>query len=484
MAKRHSTEPLPVRARRLWRRGRRFLTHDLWSLESGGLPTFRQLLLWASRVTFLAVRGFRRDRCMFHAAALTYISVLSIVPVLAFAFSMAKGLGAYDRLVDTIIAPALDRAFPAAGLEEGSANGVRLAIERVLQFVDQTDVSKLGLFGLAVLLWTVVKMLGSVERSFNEIWGVKSSRTLVRKVTDYLAIVLVTPIFLLCAGALIGAVRFNQAIGFLQDVHLAPLLDVALRVAPLLVAWMAFTFVYLCLPNRRMQLASAALGGVAGGSLWLLLQVSFLELQLWTARFNELYASFAAFPIFLVWIYLSWVTVLFGAEVASAHHRVPTYRGSAHLGPIPHALTEVLALRALTEIASAYLAGREPWTATRLSERLHVPEPWLEEILGSLADEGLLARLADEGPGGFVPARDPSVIRASDVLAALRGDRMQESFPPRTPAARRVERLLDGFARAAADSPHDHTLRELGLEALRDGERDREAAGEPVSEPG
>jgi membrane protein len=466
-----------ARARRLWQRIRVFLTRDLWSLEAGGLPTFRQLLVWISRVLYIAIRGFRRDRCMFHAAALTYITVLSIVPVLAFAFSVAKGLGAYDRLVDSVITPTLDEIFPTAvGATTDSAQGVRRAIEYSLEIVDKTDVSNLGLFGLAILVWAVVKMLGAMERSFNEIWDVKASRSWVRKLTDYLAIVVITPIFLMTAGAFVGALGFDRARSVVEEWHMGPAFDLLLRLVPLLVAWVAFTFLNLCLPNRRMGFSSAVVGGIGGGTLWLALQVLFLQLQIWTANFNKLYAGFAVLPIFLVWIYLSWATVLFGAELAAAHQRAPTYRGSAYVGPVHKAFEEVVALRALTWVARSFLEGRQPWTIPALSERMRVPELWIDDVVDTLVAAGILAFANGDRGQALLPARALDSIRVCDVRDALSGSRMTENFPARDAASGRVERVLAQLDGVAADSAHNHTLRELGEEAVRDA---AELGGEP-----
>ncbi len=465
------------------------MTRDLWSLEAGGLPTFRGLLVWISRILFISIRGFQRNRCMFHAAALTYVSVLSIVPVLAFAFSVAKGLGAYERIVTEVIEPTLDDLFPAEQLDEAtgelvvatqSSQGVRSVIEQIIVFVEDTDVSKLGLFGLAVLLWAVIKTLGSVERSFNEIWGVKSSRSMIRKLTDYLAIVIITPIFLLTAAAFIGALQFDSARELLDGFHLGPLFDLLLRLVPLLVAWAAFTFLYQCLPNRRMRISSAVVGGIGGGTLWLVLQVAFIELQVGTANFNQLYAGFAAPLIFLVWIYLSWATVLFGAELSAAHHRAPTYRGSAYVGPVHHAFEEVMALRALTLISREFLQGGRPWTVPSLSERMHVPELWIEEVITKLVASGILAPTRGEELRGYLPARALDAITIANVRGALSGDRMAETFPPRDSSARRVQRILEQMDGVAADSAHNHTLRDLGEEALRDAE---EQAGKAAASP-
>lgn len=497
MTRKEPEQGLVERTRELARRTHRFVTHDLWSVEAGGLPTFRAMFVWVYRVLFIAIRGFRRDRCFFHAAALTYITALSIVPVLAFMFSMAKGLGAYDDLVETAIEPALERVFPVeeesvpgdaalvAGAAESGSDGVRAAIEKILEFVSRTDASKLGLFGLAVLLWAVVKMLGSVENSFNEIWGVPSSRSVVRKISDYLAIVVVIPIFMLTAMAITASEQSVSAMNFLAErLHMGPVLDVLLRALPLVVVWIAFTFIYMCLPNKRMKLSSALVGGIGGGTLWQLLQVAHFNLQASAANYNALYAGFAAIPILLVWICLSWVTVLFGAELAAAHQKAPTYRGSAYTGPLEQAFKEVLALRALTLVAEAFLRGRRPWNVERLSERMNVPELWIDEVVEDLVQGEVLVRLEGEGDRSIQPSRALESISVSQVLSVLRGDRMQDRFPAREPLEERVQRTLDGLDRALADSAHNPSLRDLGEEAIRDGESDAAAAVRPVLDPG
>ncbi len=471
------------------RRARLFVTHDLWSVEAGGLPTFRAFFLWASRILFIAIRGFRRDRCMFHASALTYITVLSIVPVLAFMFALAKGAGAYDDLVGGTIMPWLDTLFPpgeaAAGqLADAATSGagtgtssLRSTIEQILDFVGKTDASKLGLFGLAILLWAVVKLLGSVEKSFNEIWDVSASRTLIRKVSDYLAIVVIAPILMLTATAITASSQSSDAITYLKEtLHLGPMLDLFVRALPLFVVWIGFTFIYMCLPNKRMRLMSGLVGGIGGGTLWHLLMVAFFSGASSTANINALYAGFAAIPILLVWICFSWVTVLFGAELAAAHQKAPTYRGSAYTGPLEKALEEMLALRALTIIADSFLQGGKTWNVEALSERMHIPELWLDEVVEHLVKGEILIRLGDGMDDGVQPARALESIRVADVLFVLRGNRQEDLYPPRNKNDERLGRILGEVDEELRTSMHNHSLRELAEDALRD----REESSAPV----
>ena len=472
------------RIQQIARRVRLFVTHDLWSVEAGGLPTFRAFFLWVSRVLFIAIRGFQRDRCMFHASALTYITALSLVPVLAFMFAMAKGLGAYDVLIERVISPGLETLFPAAETAAGevaaggesATSSLRGSITQILDFVASTDASKLGLFGLAVLLWAVVKMLGSVEKSFNEIWGISASRTAVRKVSDYLAIVVIAPILMLTATAITASSQSAWAITYLsENLHLGPLLDFLIGALPIVVVWIGFTFIYMCLPNKRMRFVSALVGGVGGGTLWHLLMIAFLSVASFTTNFNALYAGFAAIPILLVWICFSWVTVLFGAELAAAYQKAPTYRGSAYTGPLEKALEEVIALRALTLIAANFLRGDKAWSVESLSERMHIPELWIDEVIGHLVGGEILIRLGDEGNDGVQPARALEAIHVADVLLVLRGNRQSDRFPPRGKGDERLDQLLSELEKDLRISVHNHSLRELAEEALRDGEQASES---------
>ena len=468
------------RIQQIARRVRLFVVHDLWSVEAGGLPTFRAFFLWVSRVLFIAIRGFQRDRCMFHASALTYITALSIVPVLAFMFAMAKGLGAYDVLIERVISPAMETLFPVAeaaagevanGAENGTSS-LRASITQILDFVATTDASKLGLFGLAVLLWAVVKMLGSVEKSFNEIWGISASRTVVRKVSDYLAIVVIAPILMLTATAITASSKSVDAINYMSEkLHLGPVLDFLISALPIGVVWVGFTFIYMCLPNKRMRFVSALVGGIGGGTLWHLLMVAFFSVASSTANFNALYAGFAAIPILLVWICFSWVTVLFGAELAAAYQKAPTYRGSAYTGPLEKALEEVIALRALTLIAANFLKGDKAWNVEALSERMHIPELWIDEVVGHLVGGELLIRVGDDESDSVQPARALEAIHVADVLLVLRGERQSDRFPPRGKADERLDQLLSDMNKDLRVSVHNHSLRELAEELLRDGEQ-------------
>lgn len=487
---------------------RRFLAHEVWEIDLGGVPTFRALGYRAARVLYLAIRGLLRNECLNQASALTYITVLSLVPMLALAFSVAKGFGAYDHLVDRVIQPYMDQVLgpvpdrvaeaeqaretaaaveeangagtATAGEDEGGASArdedevppaqraaqaeeaenlfaveVRSLVDRVLGWVNQTNFSNLGLLGLGFVLFTVIKLLTSVENVMNRIWGVKKPRSITRKITDYVALVVITPILLITATAFTGAAQSNRFVAYLsEDLRLGWLLTLLFRLLPLIAIWLGFAFLYLALPNTRVKLMSALVGGMIGGTLWLVIQVLHVKFQIGVARWNAIYAGFAAIPIFLAWVYIGWVTVLLGAQLAWAHQSEPAYRELMRDVPTSTAGRENVAVHAMLWVARAFVQGERIESATSLGARLAVPPHVITDSLAPLIDRGLIAQT--DGGNGYVPVRDLSRIRIHTILDAVRGTTANgAAFDDE------VERLLKELHDDLEQSPRNLSLREL-----------------------
>lgn len=458
-----------------------FVTRDLWSIEIAGLPTFRALAVRVSRVLYVALRGFFDHRALFSASALTYITVLSLVPMLAFAFSVAKGLGAYEQLVHGTIEPFLDETFgqlqtAPAGAEgnaavaaEAGAYQLRHALDEVLRFVQETDVGSLGFLGLVILVYAVIKLLGSVERAFNEIWGVRRSRTFVRKVADYLSMVVIVPLFLVIAAGLNAATQTEallQTFGSRLNID-----EIGLRLSSLAAIWIGFALLYVFMPNTRTRLSSAIIGGLVGGSLWYVAQIAHVRFQVGVANYNAIYSGFAAFPIFLLWIYVSWVTVLFGAEFASAHQNLKSYRQSALARQFDHGFKEVLALRAVVRIAAAFEQGREPYRLDDLAEELGIPERVLVEVVDKLDRHRVLAFRDDDPLGELLPARDLDRITIKLVLDALKGTTGPVTVPASVSADRRIDELLAEYERSAESSAANRTMRAIAADFVEEERR-------------
>lgn len=456
----------------------RWYREKVFARELSRLSPWSARLNMALRVVYLATRGFIEDRCLFRASALTYITVLSLVPLLAFAFALAKGFGFYETLREKSIEPFLDSTFgpvvpfsaapgavsfalsPQAGSSE-----MREAIERVLTFVDQTHVGGLGAAGLVFLLYTVVKLLSTIEQSFNEIWGVQRARSLVRKLTDYLAMVVVTPILLFTATAITTAAQDSAVVQeWTARFQLGGFFGVLLRLAPLFSLWVAFAFLYLAMPNARTRIRSAALGAVIGGTLWQLTLLAHLEFQIGVARYNAIYAGFAAFPIFLMWIQISWVTVLLGAQVCFAHQCAPSYWPES-----PQALSvrsrESVALRAMVRVAARSVAGREPWTSAELARDMNVSLRPLERVLNELVAARMLAWVRGGDGDSLVLATDLDRIHVQAVLEALEGP-IARSETGAGALDRELAGILNGMEEVQGESRWNLPLRLLAERAV------------------
>jgi membrane protein len=458
------------------RRAIDFVTRDIWMQEPGELPLPRQLGLKLARILVLTARNFHQHRVLVQAAALTYYTVLSIVPVLAVSFAVARGLGAYDELKGRAIEPFLDRFLGAnapvaevgPALEAGAegSSDLRLAIEQVLAFVDRTNDLPLGVFGLLLFLYAAVKLLSAAERTLNDIWGIRRGRSWARRFTDYIAFVVVTPILLLIGTAGVGALSAIRRLpGVGGDLDVSGAVSVLLRCVPFLVFWVALTFAYLALPNTRVRARSALLGGAAAAILWLFSQFVYIELQVGIAKYNALYASFAAFPILLFWIFLSWSIFLIGAELVYAHHSVPLFASIARMGAVDQAFRESLALRLAGRIAEAFLEGRPPRGSAELSAELGVSPRVVNQVLESLVRHGLCAQTLDGEEDLYLPARDPEAIAVTDVLAAMRSEPDAHPLSNPTRLDERVERVLEGLGRESRASLYNYSLRELALAA-------------------
>jgi membrane protein len=431
------------------------------------LPRGKRFVNHCLRVVYLATRGFYEDACLIRASALTYITVLSLVPLLAVSFAVAKGMGFYQDLIEGSIKPFLDRTFgasEAAALPPGAppnegAQAMHEVLQKVLAFVDSTKVSGLGAVGLLLLLFTVIKLLSTIEESFNHIWGAQRARSPVRKLTDYLAMVLVTPILLFAATGITTAAQSSKVVTFAQNaLHLGPLFDAGVKLAPLVSIWVAFTFVYLAMPNARTRWRSAMVGALIGGTLWQLALLVQIQFQVGIARYNAIYAGFAALPIFLIWVQTSWVAVLLGAEVCFAHQSAASYYPDS---PEANSLRERerIALRALARIGARSLRGEPAYTAPELAGVLGVSLRPLELVLGDLIDGGLLAATRGNSSDGFLLARDIDRIQVKHVLDLFRGPLERGTLAERTDVE--VAACLVGLDEALGESRHNLPLRAL-----------------------
>jgi len=340
------------------------------------------------------------------AAALTYTTALSLIPVLAIAFAILKGLGAQNTLE-----PLLHQL----------AGDSQETISRIIAYVNNTNFKSIGAIGLLALVITVISLLGSIEMAFNTIWGVSETRSLQRRFSDYMSVVMIGPILILVATSITTSLQNQWVIKWLiQRSYFGDAVLFIFRLAPYVSIWIALVFLYIYLPNTKVRFRSALLGGILAGTAWQVAQWAYFHFQYGVANYNAIYGTLAALPIFLVWVYTSWLIVLFGLEIVCTH-QCRNY-ACAHLysANASQAAHEERALALMVQVCRHFQKGVPPPCAARLARELALRQDQAEETLETLAEQGYLVPTAGSEPG-WLPAREPSEMEISQLLAALRG---------------------------------------------------------------
>jgi len=286
---------------------RSFLNNELWTADIEKASKPKRIFINFARIIDLGFKGFKEDKLNMRASALTYFTLLSIVPVLALGFGIAKGFGLEAILEDEI-------AKNLAGQEE--------AMNYILDFTrSMLGTAKGGLIaglGFILLLWSVIKLLSNIENSFNTVWDIDKSRGIVRKFTDYLTIMLLGPVFLIIAGSI--TVFISTQIANLQEDTMfdfaTPIFLKFAKIIPFIIIWLIFTLLYLVMPNTKVKFRSAIIAGIIAGSMFQIFQNLYVYFQSGATRINAIYGSFAALPLFLIWLQTSWFVVLLGAEIS------------------------------------------------------------------------------------------------------------------------------------------------------------------------
>jgi membrane protein len=434
---------LRLSASEIWARARTLVGDDLWSIEiqpRGAVGRVQRFLQFAVMIG----EGFVRDRLMLRASALSYFTILSLIPLVAVAVALVGSFGVSENLARMVV------EVVAAGSPE--------AQQQIVELIEGANFGGLGTLGVAALFLTTVLGISNVEKALNSIWGVRQQRTWVRRLPDYLAVLVVAPLMLATALSLAGTLESQWLVQRMLAVPaFSVLYEFGLTYAPLIVLSLAFAFVYWFLPNTSVRVSSALLGGLVAGSLGVLAQKLYLDFSIGVAKYNALFGGFAALPLLFVWIYIFCAIVLLGAEVAFAHQNLELYRREVRGGRADPAQCEAIGMRLALEVARAFRDARPAWTADALADSLRVPVRTVRQVLFQLETAGIIASRGEaEKEGGFQLARPAERIQVTQVLGALRGSR--ESIAGDAALAEATERLLTEVEEGAAKGAAEQTL--------------------------
>jgi membrane protein len=426
---------------------------QFWDSEMSELTRFKRLVHLLLRMGVMVARDFIENLVKLQAMALAFKTLLSLAPLLAVIFSILKGLGVHNRME-----PALAEALAPLGEKGGEITA------HLIGFVDKMSAGALGSVGLVTLFITVMSLMGTIEEAFNRIWHVKSPRKLTRKFSDYLSVILVGPVLMFAAVTITATLQSNT---FLRKIILlepfGTVILMLLKFVPYLTLWGAFSFVYIFIPNTRVKLRSALIGGLVAAVLWQSVGWGFAVFVASSTRYYAIYSSFAILLLFLLWLHIGWVIVLLGAQVAYAHQHIRFYEGQRELLVHSPAGREKLALHLMLLIGRNFFHGLDPFSVAALANQLYLPAGLVRDFMEMFHKTRLVLPLADEDT--FVLGRDPERISVKEILDCVRnsgaGRKMQSD---RTEAEIGIDELLQEVDESVSEALKGRSLQSLILE--------------------
>jgi len=432
-----------------------FIQEGIWRIRIKDLTRAQHILIRYTRILIISVKEFIEDRCPLRASALTFYSLLSIVPVVAMAFAIAKGFGFQKRLEQQF----LERF-------EGQEQVIMQVIEFSRNMLENTKGGLIAGVGVVVLLWAVISVLGQIEQSMNDIWGIKKARSIGRKFSDYLSIMLIAPVLLIMSSSATVVIA-TQLSRIMQKIELlgvfSPVISLVLGVLPYCLIWILFAFVYIFMPNTKINFLSGLIAGVVAGTIFVVVQKFYIIFQVGVAKYNAIYGSFAALPLFLVWLQLSWFIVLFGAELSFAHQNVEAYEFEPDRKRISPAFRKLLSLQVVHKLVRNFIQGEKSMTAPEISETLDIPIRLVHEILFDLSECGLVTETTseDEKEVAYQPARDINDFSISYILESLEKKGIDSIPVARTDSFTALSESLEEFSTAIEKSPANRLLKDI-----------------------
>ena len=434
-----------------------FVTIDIWRLRLQDLPFGQSFVVKQLRTFLLALRGFDEDRCFSRAASLTFNTLLSIVPVVAILFGVAKGFG-----FESMLRRELTQKFPGESQQE--------VLKKVFEFAESLlEATKGGVLagiGLIILFWSVINVLSHIEAALNDIWEIKESRTWGRKFSDYLAIMLLSPLFIILSSSATVFIT-TQITALTSQIKLlgiiSPLIFFSLKLMPYVLVWILFTIIYVLMPNTRVKLKTGFIAGIVAGTIFQLVQWGYISFQIGVARYGAIYGSFAALPLFLIWVNISWWVVLFGAELSFANQNVDTYEYEPDSNKVSPAFKMVLTLQIAHLLIRNFAEGIRPLTDTEIASQLRMTIRLVHSILFDLVKSKVIAqtRTRENREFGYQPARDINMLSIKFIVDAIEQTGANNIPVARTEEFKALTEALEKFRDEMEASPANRLLKDI-----------------------
>lgn len=427
-----------------------------WAYASGGVwrVTQNNWKVNVVKTLNLTVRSFLNSDLQSTACAMTYRTMLAIVPALALLFAIGRGFGFQNLLENQLF-----KLFPSQSQ----------ALQVAMRFIDSTLAqASEGVFvgiGLAFLLWTIISLLSSVEDAFNRIWNITNGRSFLRQVTDYTAICIILPVLMICSGGL--QIMMSATIQKLLPYHfMTPVMSVIFDVASYVFTWLFFTGAYMMIPNTKVKFTNAFIAGVLAGTSFQLLQWAFASGQLYVAKYNAIYGTFSFLPLMLIWLQLSWLITLTGALVCYSSQNFFRFSFEHEIDNVSFDYRRRVSLGVLAVIVQRFEKKLQPLTSEQISKLCFIPPKLMDIVVEDLLHAGLITmefESSEVQSHPLLPSMGLDHYTVSSVLGALRHSGAADFIEGFDDRFDEIDRMMDNIDAAIADTGTSYLLKDIKL---------------------
>ncbi len=433
-----------------------FLTRDLWHLDTEPLNKFRTWLVYLLKLIYATVRGFTENELTLRAMSLVYTTILSIVPLLAFSISILKAFG----VVENQLEPFLNNFLDPLG-EKGTE-----ITTQILEFINKINFGVLGVVGLLLLIYTSVSLIMKIEDSLNHIWNIKRGRSIIRRLSDYITILLIGPVLMFSAIGLTASFESNAIVQKVLSVEpLGMLLLLGAKLIPYLFVFLVFTFIYVVIPNTKVKFKSAFIGGAIAGIAWQTTGWVFAISVAKSTKYAAIYSSLAVLILFMIWIYVNWLILLIGAQIAYCHQNLETLDLGKSIFQLSGKVKEKLSFMVMYLIGYNFYHNKEKWTEETLAAHLGLPSDPIEQTIKELENKNLILEVGEDSPY-YVPARSIEAIKLAEILDATRINKETSMLESRYLSKPAVDNISENIDEAIHGALGELTLKDLVLNKI------------------
>ena len=416
-----------------------FVTVEVWSINKKKISERKFKFIRLLQIIILSVKAFLQKRCVEKASALTYYTVLSLVPLAAMAYGIAKGFG-FDQYMEEYL----------ISLFSDKQDVVDMILDFSESMLARTQGGLIAGVGIVVLLWSVIKVMSNIESAFNEIWSVDKQRTITRKLSDYITIVLLAPFCLIISYSVTSYITdwvANMALTIDWVNRFNGLISFGMNLLPYSLLWFSFALLYIVMPNTKVQFKAAFISGIITGIAFQIVQYFYFKFQIGVSNYNAIYGSFAAIPLFLVWLQMSWTIILVGAGMAYSIQNVKNFEYELEVTQLSTGLKTKLALLILHSITEQFKKELPPQTSLEISESIDLPHRITKMILTTMTNAGLIheVKTDDEKTFAYAPAFRIDNMNIEHCIRRIQNAGINEIEFKDDETFHKISAIVDGF---------------------------------------